>query len=265
LSLGDQELFKHFAYKSGARLCAVAAIVLALSPPIARAQPDSPCHSQLFENSAFVVCAVDTERENIRLRLRGPDGNLGGFAQLPESVGPDQRHVRFAMNAGMYDPGGEPSGLYVENGKVLNPLNTHDGEGNFYLKPNGVFWQDAQGGLHIEDSGQFDLHAAAPVWATQSGPLLLFHGSLHPQISPDGKSGFTRNGVGLIDPHRALFVIADDPISLGRLARFFRDVLHCRDALYFDGAISSAWIPATGRLDHDHPLGPMIVVLDKKN
>lgn len=34
---------------------------------------------------------------------------------------------------------GSPQGLYIENSKILSPLDTTNAEGNFYLKPNGVF------------------------------------------------------------------------------------------------------------------------------
>jgi uncharacterized protein YigE (DUF2233 family) len=47
------------------------------------------------------------------------------------------------------------------------------------------------------------------------------------------------------------------------LARFFRDGQGCRNALYFDGVVSSLWAPSLARKDNAHPLGPMIVVMDR--
>ena len=44
----------------------------------------------------------------------------------------------FMMNAGIYEPDGKPSGLHIENGEELLPINEKSGKGNFYLKPNGV-------------------------------------------------------------------------------------------------------------------------------
>jgi uncharacterized protein YigE (DUF2233 family) len=38
----------------------------------------------------------------------------------------------------------------------------------------------------------------------------------------------------------------------------------CRDALYLDGAISSLWVPGSGRQDERAPLGPMVVVMDRR-
>ena len=40
----------------------------------------------------------------------------------------------------MYQVDNTPLGLFIQNGKTLSPLNTRSGSGNFYLKPNGVFY-----------------------------------------------------------------------------------------------------------------------------
>ncbi|HVH37437.1 MAG TPA: phosphodiester glycosidase family protein, partial [Sphingomicrobium sp.] len=83
---------------------------------------------------------------------------------------------------------------------------------------------------------------------------------LHPQFEHDGQSRYIRNGVGVRDG-KALFVISQDPVSFGKLARFFRDDLKTPDALYFDGSVSSLWDPNGNRQDSHSPIGPMIVVL----
>ena len=61
----------------------------------------------------------------------------------------------------------------------------------------------------------------------------------------------------------AIFAISEAPVSFGRIARFFRDDHGCRNALYFDGVVSSLWAPSLARKDSAHPLGPMIVVMDR--
>ena len=66
--------------------------------------------------------------------------------------------------------------------------------------------------------------------------------------------------VGVADERNAYFVISDDPVSFGRLARLFRDGLGCRNALYLDGNVSSLWYPAGGRQDATSRLGPFVVV-----
>jgi len=237
-----------------ARLIALAFAVLATA---AGATPI--CSDQVFEDSRFTVCPFDSRHEALRLVWKDEHGHaLRGFAGLAP------RHVRFAMNAGMYQQDGTPLGLYVEDGKRLRPLNLRDAAGgNFYMKPNGVFSVKPNGAMRIEPSDEFALRSDTPRWATQSGPLLVIGGKLHPQITEDGPSKNLRNGVGLRDARHAYFVISDDPVSFGKLARLFRGRLGCPDALYFDGGVSSAWIPSRHRLDDAVPLGPMVIVSDR--
>jgi uncharacterized protein YigE (DUF2233 family) len=99
-------------------------------------------------------------------------------------------------------------------------------------------------------------------WATQSGPLLLIAGRLHPRFSADGPSLHIRNGVGVANPRTAWFAISDEPVSFGRFARFFRS-LGCRDALFFDGGVSSLWDPAAGRRDSRAEIGPIVAVFSR--
>ena len=234
-------------------------LLIAATPALA-----GPCATQAFEGSSFTVCTYDARQDELRLAWTGPDGTaLRGFEALGHALGADRDRVRFAMNAGMFETDGKPLGLYVEDGAVRRPLNTRSGGGNFYLKPNGVFLVTHRGTVRIETSDALTAEPAPPRYATQSGPMLVIDGAFNPQISADGPSRNIRNGVGVHDARTAFFAISDEPVSFGRLARLFRDQLHCPNALYFDGAISSAWIPSDRRLDSAVPLGPMVVVLRK--
>lgn len=229
-----------------------------LSTLLAAAPPH--CGTKSFEGSAFTVCPFDAKRQELALALTDAHGRtLRGFGALEASLHP--RHLAFAMNAGMFDDQGFPIGLYVENGVERHALNRADAGGNFYMKPNGVFSQDADGTLHVETTDAYAARGAHPRWATQSGPMLLIAGRLGPPISDDGPSRNIRNGVCARGPDTAIFAISDDAVSFGRLARLFRDVLHCRDALYLDGVVSSLW--TDGRRDYRAPLGPMVLVGDR--
>ena len=70
------------------------------------------------------------------------DDNGSRIAHLA-AAGEDTRqrrcHLVFATNAGIFDLTFRPVGLHIEDGRTLVQLNTADGDGNFYLKPNGVF------------------------------------------------------------------------------------------------------------------------------
>lgn len=241
---------------------AIAVLAIGSSAPRAgwaQAQPPA-CERRSFEGAAFTVCLYEAGRDELSLALGGRDGPLGGLRALKRHLGRDSARVRFAMNGGMYDGQQRPVGLLVQAGRDVHPAETSSGRGNFYLLPNGVFWVDAAGEPHVDETGAYLARRPAAAWATQSGPLLLQAGRLHPAILENGASLNIRNGVCVPGPGRAYFVISDTPVSFGRLARFFRDALGCPDALYLDGHVSALWAPGLGRLDKQTGLGPLIVV-----
>ena len=220
------------------------------------------CESRSFEGSRFTICPFNGATDEIRLAWRGGDGRpLRSLAALERSLGREASRVRFAMNAGMYDEEGAPIGLFVEEGKERKSLNRRSGSGNFHLLPNGVFAVDQKGRVSVTPSTAFAKQVPSPRWATQSGPMLVIDGKLHPKFDENGPSQLVRNGVGVRDSRTAYFVISEEGVSFGRFARFFRDALGCRDALYLDGSVSSLWDPGAGRQDAFSELGPMIVVL----
>jgi uncharacterized protein YigE (DUF2233 family) len=235
----------------------VAAILLIFTTnTIAAAEP---CHQYTFDGSRFTVCELDSGHDAFRLYWTDDEGRaLRSFDHLGRAL--DASKVLFGMNAGMFETDGKPLGLYVENGIQRRPLNTRTGGGNFYVKPNGVFEMTAGGAMKIVTTDAYASQMSTPQWATQSGPMLVIDGSLAPQIAIDGPSEKIRNGVGVRDGHMAFFAISDDAVSFGKLARFLRDGMGCRNALYLDGTVSSLWAPSLDREDSSAPLGPMLVV-----
>ncbi len=222
----------------------------------APADQHSWCRMRSFESSRFTVC--DNEGGKLQLFAAAPDQiPLRSFAEVATKV--DSSKVAFAMNAGMFDGNGRPIGLaIVDPGLAVHRINLRDGPGNFHMKPNGVFEVNASGRPSVFESGPMPPAPGAAL-ATQSGPMLVIHGKLHPKIEPDGESRLIRNGVGVTADGHAAFVISEDPVSFGKLARFMRDVLHAPNALYFDGSVSSLWDPPDGRQDSHDRLGPIIV------
>ncbi len=55
-------------------------------------------------------------------------------------------------------------------------------------------------------------------------------------------------------------MISEAPLSFGKLARYYRDVLKTPNALFLDGSVSQLWNPSRRRRDGGVPLGPLIVV-----
>lgn len=230
------------------------------APPNAQAATAGHCEQRRFEGSAFTACRYDARAHELALIAEDGGGTLRSFARLDGVLGERRERLLFAMNAGMYDDAGRAIGLYVEDGRERNAINLNDGPGNFHMKPNGVFAVFASGTVAIVPGERWAAEARRPRWATQSGPMLVIGGAIHPRIQPDGESRQIRNGVGVADARTAWFVISDEPVSFGRFARFFRDELGCANALFLDGAVSSLWDPAAGRRDPRGGLGPFVAV-----
>ena len=209
----------------------------------------------------YAVMRVDTRSEDLRLFLRDEHGEpFHRLKRLDAWLKAQGKQLRFAMNAGMYEPDYAPVGLFVADGQELAPLNLAEGEGNFYLKPNGVFLLGKAGPKVIESS-LYPAQASGVRLATQSGPLLLRQGAIHPRFDPGSKSRQIRNGVG-VDGDIAYFVISEEPVTFYEFAVYFRDTLKCSDALYLDGAISSLYAPGLRRRASGTKLGPMIGVVE---
>ena len=224
------------------------------SQPEAAAPQPSPCREQRFEGSGFIVCSPASAAK-LNLYAAGAGETAKRKFRL---LWIDPAKVAFAMNAGMFDDEGRPIGLAVVEGKRVHKIALRAGGGNFGMKPNGVFLVTRDGRAEIVVSEDYGDRTDVRL-ATQSGPMLLIDGKLHPRIKPDGESVYIRNAVGIGADGKPQFVISTDPVSFGRLARFFRDGLKAEDALYFDGSVSSLWDPANGRMDVVTDLGPIIV------
>lgn len=230
----------------------------------ARPAPVSDCKPVTFQGKRFTECVAVPGKHRIGMRITGSNGVIyRGFASLSDDI--DERELAFAINGGMYDTGSKPIGYYVENGERLYRLNTRDASGNFYLKPNGVFFGEADGGWRVMTSEDFAATVTErPNFGTQSGPMLLIGGELHPRISPEGTSLKLRNAVGVDAQGRAHFVISDEPVAFGTIAQLLRDHAKVSDALFLDGTVSALWDPVTKRMDANYPLGPLIVVTHRR-
>ena len=215
-----------------------------------------------FAGKRFTVCRVETGRERLELFGRDEAGQtFRTFDRLANWVQARGRKLVFATNAGMFHADGSAVGLFVAGGEQQTALNTSEGEGNFFLKPNGVFALTESGPRVVETAEYPRLNARVRL-ATQSGPLLVRAGTLHPAFREDSASRLRRNGVGVPAPGVAVFVVSEDPLNFYEFATFFRDKLGCPDALYFDGVVSSLYAPVLGRDDGQHDLGPMIAVTE---
>lgn len=237
-------------------LIALLALAGAAGPAEAAPGEPGPCRAVEAQGEAFTICTIELKRQRLRLFWLGADGQpYASLGTLAEKQGP---RLSFAMNAGMYDRSEAPVGLYVEEGRELKQLSTAEGPGNFHLKPNGVFFVKGER-AGVLDTARYQRARMKPDFATQSGPMLVIDGQIHPKISSDGPSQKIRNGVGVREDGRtAVFAISERPVTFGAFARLFRDDLGCRNALFLDGSVSSLYAPNLGRSDLSRPLGPMV-------
>jgi len=228
--------------------------VALLCLPVAAGAAD--CRDASFDGASYTLCEV-TPDEDLRLFHSGPDGTYGSFRNVDQALAAEGATLGFAMNAGMYHRDLSPVGLYVEDGAEVTGLITRDGPGNFGLLPNGVFCIGET--FRVVESRAFKRDRPKCRFATQSGPMLVIGGDLHPKLLADSDSLYIRNGVGVsADGTRAVFAISNEPVNFHTFARLFRDELGLSDALYFDGNISRLYAPALGRHDGGFPMGPIV-------
>ncbi len=220
------------------------------------------CGPVQHESETYTVCQVDLRLHSLDVFWKDRRGEpFGSLNALNRQLQAEGRRPLFTMNAGMYHSELDPVGLYVENGRQFVRASTSNGPGNFHFKPNGVFYV-ANGKAGVLETGQFLRRNPKPEIATQSGPMLVINGKLHPRFPSEGVSRKVRNGVGVKDGDTVFFVISDGAVTFTDFARFFRDKLGAPNALFLDGSVSSLSAPGVDRTGF-RSLGPMIGAFEK--
>jgi uncharacterized protein YigE (DUF2233 family) len=220
------------------------------------------CRTASGAGGDYIVCDVDLDRHALRLLAEDGEGKpFETFARAREALAAAGSTLELAMNAGMYHEDRRPVGLAVQDGREIAPVNTSDGRNaNFTLKPNGIFFVE-NGRAAVMETGRYLAGGHAPELATQSGPMLLVEGELHPRFIENSPSRYVRNGVCASQDGRTVhLVLSRRAVNFWDFALFFRDTLGCRDALFFDGQVSSLFYPAAGVDYRRDRLGPMLAV-----
>ena len=194
-----------------------------------------------FKQARYVVVRVDLSATLIRLLWKNPAGEpYGSLGEAHRQAGGE---LLVLTNAGIYSESHAPEGLHIEGGKQLSSLNLETRDGNFYWKPNGIFYVTDDGAGIVESEKFESLNERGDVReATQSGPLLVIDGELNLDLKPDSQSVYVRNGIGVKSSNEVYIVISRDEVNLHDFASVFRD-LHCRSALYLDGCVSQMYLP----------------------
>jgi len=241
----------------------VAATSLAEHSDSALAQAQ-PCRSKEYAHNTYTVCEVDLGKHTVRLYWRRSDGTPYAYlSSLPRALENEAGRLLFATNAGMFDSALKPVGLHVEQGRELVHANTRPGYGNFHMKPNGIFYI-AAGKAAVAETHAFLNQRAQADLATQSGPMLVINGRLHPRFDPGSTSLKARNGVGVRADGKVIFAISQRDVSFDAFARLFRNGLNCPNALFLDGgSASSLYAPSLNSHGNILPLGPMLAVYER--
>lgn len=194
---------------------------------------------------------------------------LHSFGRLKAMLERKGKALEFCCNGGMFDEYFYPQGLYIEEGQLRKTIDTGTGAGNFYMKPNGVFFIEKSGNAGIMETRGFKSAHLATVpdssiqFATQSGPLLLHDSLINPAFTKGSANRFVRNGVGILANGKAVFIMSKEPVNFYDMASTFRE-LGCREALYLDGYVSRTCLPEKHWEQMDGRFGVMIAVTRTK-
>ncbi len=198
--------------------------------------------------------------KDIKLFYKDEAGkNFGSLQNLKTRIESKGQKLSFAMNGGMYKPDHSPQGLYIEDGKVLSPADTAKGSGNFYLEPNGVFYITSKNNAMIGTTPEF-IDNGEIKYATQSGPMLVIDGAMHPAFRKGSANLQIRNAVGILPDGTVHFAMSKGPINFYDLAEYFIG-LGCKNALYLDGFVSRTYLPEEGWLQTDGNFGVIIGIV----
>jgi len=210
------------------------------------------------------IIAYTVSPENIKMFHQDDQGRVFmNFHNLKDYLSAKNKTLKFAMNGGMYLKDLSPQGLYIERGKRIKKANRiSQGYGNFYLQPNGVFFITKNKKAFVVATKNFRNNGEIN-YATQSGPMLVIDGNIHPKFSPTSQSKYIRNGVGILPDGNLLFAISTHTINFYNFASFFKDK-GCKNALYLDGFVSRIYLPREGITEQDGLFGIIIGEVESK-
>lgn len=217
--------------------------------------------SILTEDPRIISYTIDPKTSTIELYWKDDKGEpLKNIKSLKKYVESKGQRLLFAMNAGMYKKDLSPLGLFVQNKKMLHSIDTTSNKhGNFYLKPNGIFYLTTSHIAVVCKTEEYD--GTQVQWATQSGPMLIINGEIHPAFQKGSVNLNIRNGVGILPNGEIIFAISKEEVNFYDFADYFKK-LGCKNALYLDGAISKMYAPEKKWEQLDGNLGVLIGIIE---
>ena len=206
---------------------------------------------------------AEPKNSKIEFYWKNDDGQIFKSIQnLKNHLENKGERLRFAMNGGMYEENNRPKGLFIQNQKTLTELDAGDGTGNFYLKPNGIFYLTTDNRAVIAQTQDFK-NTGEIKFATQSGPMLLIDGKINAQFVENSSNLNVRNGVGILPNNKIVFVMSRQEVSFYEFAQYFKS-MNCRDALYLDGFVSRIYLPEENFAQLDGDFAVIIGITEEK-
>ena len=212
--------------------------------------------------SSYEICVqyeVDAKNQSLSFFWKDDQGHLiKHFGALQDWLKTKKQQLVFAMNGGMYTSNNSPLGLYIQEGKIMHPINRAHAKGNFYWQPNGVFYITKERLPFICATNSF-VNKGDVAFATQSGPMLVMNGKIHPDFKKGSSNTNIRNGVGILPNGHILFAMSKSEISMYDFAEYFKSK-GCLNALYLDGFVSRVYLPEKNWKQLDGDFGVMMGV-----
>jgi uncharacterized protein YigE (DUF2233 family) len=215
--------------------------------------------TQKTDDERFITYTVDPQIQHIELYWKDSSNKtFGSIQNLKNWLESRHKKLVFAMNGGMYKEDHTPLGLFIQNGKTLANINTASAEGNFYLKPNGILYLTNKHVANICTTPNF-VNEKEINFATQSGPMLIVDGQIHPAFKQGSTNLNVRNGVGILQDNKIVFAMSKKEINLYYFANYFKS-LGCKNALYLDGFVSRTYLPEKKWMQTDGDFGVIVGV-----
>ena len=223
----------------------------------------SGCNMIEHSGTDYVVCSYSASQDIRMFHADAAGVPYNQFSTLARELDEQGETLIFAMNGGMYHDDRGPVGFYRDLSGDQASVNVNDGPGNFHMKPNGVFWLAGDMAGITESQAYLD-QGIDPDYATQSGPILVINGEIHPEFNADGTSHKRRNGVGVsADGDKVHFAISDGAVTFYDFAALFRDRLDTPNALFLDGQVSRLYATDIQRNEAGSDMGPIVGVVEQ--
>lgn len=211
----------------------------------------------------FIAYRADLAKQDLKFYWKDDKGQLlNSIGRLKAWLQSKGQRLFFACNAGMFKKDRSPQGLFIENRQTKMPLDTSTAAGNFYLKPNGVFYITAGNKAVICKTEDF-WYSDNVLYATQSGPMLITEGVVNPAFRQGSANVNIRNGVGILPDGKPIFAMSKQKLCFYEFADYFKK-LGCRNALYLDGFVSRTYLPESDWIQLDGNFGVMIGAVKKE-